>query len=77
MSAYVLKCICGNTIYLPESRAHIGHCSRACYEASRRLDVDRVARMERMGYSKRQMAEAVGLSYPQFRRRYKSDYEGV
>lgn len=71
--AYKLTCTCGNTVYLPESRAHIEHCSRECYNKSRRLDVAEIARMQRMGYNKRQMAAAVGLSYPQFRRRFDRD----
>lgn len=73
---YVLRCPCGNTVYLPESRAHIGHCSRACYESSRVMDTKHIGRMVRMGYTKRRMAEVVGLSYPQFNRRFKRDYEG-
>ena len=68
-----ITCPCGTIRHVPESHAYIQHCSRPCYEMSRKLDPARIARMERIGYNKKQMAVAVGLSYPQFRRRYKSD----
>lgn len=68
---------CGAVRHVPECRAHIQHCSRHCFEESRKLDVKWIHRMLRMGYTKRQMAIAVGLSYPQFNRRFERDIVGA
>ena len=69
-----LICSCGKKKRVPKSRAHLQFCSQECYLASLKLDKAQVDRMVRAGWNKRQMAQAVGLSYPQFRRRFASDY---
>jgi DNA-binding NarL/FixJ family response regulator len=59
-----IKCEqCGKTRIVSECRGYLKHCSRECYLESLKLDEHEILRMARMGYHRKEVAVALGISY--------------
>jgi hypothetical protein len=73
LMTYLLTCpTCGKTKRVPESRAHLKHCSRKCYNESLLLDEKQVKRMIRLGMTRRAMAAALEMPYVTLRWKLKN-----
>lgn len=60
---------CGGKRIVSDCRAHLGHCSRECYEESLKLDAKQIRRMARMGLNRREAAATLEIPYPTFYRK--------
>lgn len=64
MSTFLLICpTCGKRRRVPESRAHLKHCSRKCYHESLKLDEEQIVSMGRLRMSRKEVSRTLGIPY--------------